>query len=137
MSDSAPRLTLGDLANQVLSTASAEARAPLVAQLARGTRGPEQVAAIAERFLEAGPLGRRAFLEWAGRIRPQFVEPVLASLRPLLADRKIPSAMRVLAAARALRALPDSPEAVKPVARALTRGQSRWKMGLFARRGLS
>ena len=62
MSDSAPRLTLGDLANQVLSTASAEARAPLVAQLARGTRGPEQVAAIAERFLEAGPLGRRAFL---------------------------------------------------------------------------
>lgn len=119
-----PRLTLGDLANRVLEAADPAARVPLVAQLARGTRTAEQITGVAEHFLAAGPPGRRVLLEWVARVRADLPESVLDQLRPLLSDRKVPASVRILAAARALRSLPDKVEAVEPIARALTRGLS-------------
>ncbi|MDB5310583.1 MAG: hypothetical protein JWO38_4785 [Gemmataceae bacterium] len=119
-----PRLTLGDLANRVLATTDADARHPLVVQLARGSRSAEQVTAVADRFLGSGPVGRRAFLEWVVRVRGSLPASVLAQITPLLSDRKMPPVVRVAAAARALRALPDRLESAKTVARALTAGLS-------------
>ena len=40
-----PRVTLGDLAHRALATRDAAERQALVAQLARGTRTPEQATA--------------------------------------------------------------------------------------------
>ena len=124
MSESIPRLTLGDLANRALITLDAEARAEIVEQLARETRSPEQVAAMTERFLALGPVGHRVFLEWIARVLSPLSDSVLAQLKPMLADRKVPFSVRVLAAARALKSVPDSPDAVLRIARPLTLGLS-------------
>lgn len=121
MTDPAPRLTLGDLADRALAASTPAERVSLVAQLARGTRTAEQIAAVAEWCLAPGPpAGRRVFLEWVARVRGPIPESVLALIKPLLSDRKIPPSVRVSAAARVLRSVPDRLEAVRPVTRALT-----------------
>src|SRR5438309_1938039 len=55
MPDSAPRRTLGELTRQALAAAAARERNRLVEQLARITRPPEQITALADLLLAAGP----------------------------------------------------------------------------------
>lgn len=119
-----PRVTLGDLAHRALATRDAAERQSVVAQLARGTRTPEQITAVADLFLGGEARGRLVFLEWIGRVRAPVPESVLDAVVPLLSDRKIPSITRVLAAAKVLRGKPDKRSAVRPVVRALTRRMS-------------
>jgi len=119
-----PRLTLGELANRVLATADPAKRHGLVVQLARGARAADQLRAVADLFLAGGPAGRRAFLEWVGRLRGKVPAAVLAHVAPLLSDRTVPPAVRVLAAARVLRSSPDTAGAVRPVVRPLVAGLS-------------
>lgn len=124
MPDSSPRLTPGDLATRVLATADSEARTSLIVQLAHGTRTPEQIATLADRFLAHRPSGHRVFLEWIAHVRVPLPDSLIAQLRPLLSDRTIPATVRVHAAARALTSLPDRPQAVMSIARPLTAGLS-------------
>jgi hypothetical protein len=124
MPDQAPRRTLGELTRQALAAAAARERNRLVEQLARVTRTPEQITAVADLLLAADSPGRRVFLEWVGRLRGQIPAPVLAKIPPLVADRKLPVVPRVAGAARFLRSSPDRPAVVLPVARALTAGLS-------------
>ena len=119
-----PRVTLGDLAHRALATRDAAERQALVAQLARGTRTAEQSTAVADLFLGGGPRGNLLFLEWVGRVRTPLPDTVLDAVVPLLAERKIPSVTRVLAAAKVLRGRPDRLAVVRPVVRALTRRMS-------------
>jgi hypothetical protein len=119
-----PRLTLGDLAAQALAAAEPGERLRLVGQLARGTRDPEQMAAVADLLLARPPDGDRAFLEWVARLRGPVPGSVLAKVVPLLSARRVPVPVRVATAARVLRAIPDRVAAVRPVTRALTRGLS-------------
>jgi hypothetical protein len=69
MSESLPRVTLGDLANRALAAADAESRAVVVGQLAQGTRSEEQIAAMADRLLSLGPPAHRLYLEWIAEVR--------------------------------------------------------------------
>src|SRR5947208_2648769 len=121
MPDPTPRLTLGELAKQALAAEPA-ARTPLLMQLARGTRTPEQVAAVADLLLAGGKPGPAVALEWLPRLRPVLPDPLIARVVPLLSDRTIPAPLRVVAAARLIRDLPDKAEAVRPVVRAITAG---------------
>lgn len=122
MPDPAPRLTLGDLARQALAAAPA-ARTPLVVQLARACRSPEQLAAVADLLL-AGKQGPGVALEWVVRTRPALPAELTAKLIPHLEAKAIPPALRVAAAARLMRDLPDTPDAVRPVVKALTTGRT-------------
>lgn len=112
-----------ELAKQVLAAADG-ARGPLVEQLARSTRTPEQAATLADQLLAVEVAGRRAFLEWVAIVPGSATEPVLGRVSALLSDRKISSTVRTRAAARLLRTLPDQIEAVEPVADALVTGLS-------------
>src|SRR5436305_15169729 len=113
MPDSAPRRTLGELTRQALAAAAARERNRLVEQLARITRTPEQITAVADLLLAAGPPGPRVFLEWVGRLRGAAPAPVLARVPSLVADRRLPVAARVAGAARFLRSSPDRPALVR------------------------
>jgi hypothetical protein len=123
MPDPTPRLTFGELAKQALA-ADPAARTALLIQLARGTRTSEQVAAVADLLLAGGKPGPAVALEWLPRVRPVLPDPLIARVVPLLSDRTIPASLRVVAAARLIRDLPDRAEAVRPVVRAITTGLS-------------
>ena len=123
MQEPLPRSTLGELARRALA-ASVEERAGLIAQLGHGSRSVEQIAAISERFLTLGPAGQLALLEWIVHVRPSLPEGILLQARTLLSDRTIPAPVRVNAAARLLKELPDKTGAVLKIARPLTAGLS-------------
>ncbi|HJZ53413.1 MAG TPA: hypothetical protein VKE74_00555, partial [Gemmataceae bacterium] len=118
-----PRVTLGDLAKQAVAAAPA-ARVPLVTQLARSTRTPEQVDALADLLLAGGNAGPAVALEWLARVRPPLPEALIARFVPFLSDRTIPAPVRVVAAARLLRDLPDKADAVRGVVKSITVGLS-------------
>jgi uncharacterized C2H2 Zn-finger protein len=123
MSDPLPRPTLGDVAGRVL-TADRSTRSTLIEQLAERARTADQLLAISDGFLEAGPRGERAFLQWVAQVRIPLPDLIRARILPRLASRQIPVPTRVLAAARVLKGLPDKPESVMAVVRPLTAGLS-------------
>src|SRR5690242_6283077 len=100
-------LTLNDLVKQALAATEPAARLRLVAELARATRDAEQMTAAADLFLAAGPDARRAALEWLARLRGPLPAALVARVLPLLSARQVPPSVRVAAAARLLRAVPD------------------------------
>lgn len=99
-----------------------DARAGLITQLARGARSAPKMTTVADRFRARGEAGRRVMLEWVARARGTLPQPLIERILPLLSDDTILSTVRVAAAARVLRALPDKAAAVKPVVAALTAG---------------
>src|SRR5262249_4224967 len=101
-----PRVTLGDLAKQAVPAAPA-AGVPLVPQPAGSTRRPGRVDALADLLLAGGNAGPAVALEWLARVRPPLPEALIARFVPFLSDRTIPAPVRVVAAARLLRDLPD------------------------------
>src|SRR4051794_32711166 len=104
MAESLPRLTMGELANRVLASQD-DARTALAVQLARGTRSPDQIEAMADRFLGAGDAGRQAFLEWIARVRAPLPQTTTRRIAALLSDRSISPAVRIQAAARLLKTI--------------------------------
>src|SRR4051812_39830447 len=123
MSEPSPRLSLGDLARQALA-ADASTRAALVVQLVSGTRTSEQASGIAELLLTAGKSGPALALEWLARLRPVLPAALIARVVPVLSDKAVPPSVRVAAAARLIRDLPDKSEAIRPVVKSLTSGLS-------------
>lgn len=123
MPDPVPRLTLGDLARQALAAAPA-ARSPLLVQLARATRTPEQLVAVADLLFAGGKHGPAIALEWLVRTSPVLPPELIARFVPILAERAIPTNLRVVASARLLRDLPDKADSVRPVAKSLVAGLS-------------
>lgn len=117
----APRLTLGELAQQALAATEPAARLRLVVRLARATATAEQVTAVADRLL-AGPGGNRVLLDWLARVPAEVPAAVVAKAVPVVADRRVPIAVRVAAAARLIRAVPDRIATVRPITRAVSAG---------------
>jgi hypothetical protein len=123
MPDPTPRLTLGDLARQALAAAPA-ARTPLLVQLARATRTPEQLVAVADLLLAGGKHGPGVALEWLVRTHPAVPADLVVRVVPHLEAKAIPANLRVAAAARLIRDLPDKPDAIRHVVKGITSGLS-------------
>src|SRR4051812_49195819 len=103
----APRLTIGELARRALAAAGRRERTRYVERLARATRTPEHVGAVADLLLAAGPPGPAVFLLWVGELSGPIPPTVLDRARTLIADRKLPVSARVAGAAGLLHASLD------------------------------
>lgn len=90
-------------------------------RLASRVRTRPVVLPVFRRLLEP-PGGPRVALEFVARMRAPVPNGLLLLSAPLLQDRKVPAPIRVAAAAKLLRSLPDRPESVGPVVRSLTAG---------------
>jgi hypothetical protein len=73
----------------------------------------------------SGPDGPRLALEYVGRLPGKLPAELVRAALPLLADRSVPAAVRLAAAATLLGSVPDGPRAVGAVVRAATAGLSR------------
>ena len=113
---------LGELAQQALAATASAARLRLVVRLARATETVEQAAAVAEKLLAAGPAGSRVLLDWLARVPNDIPAAVVARAVPVVADKRVPIAVRVAAAARLVRAVPDRVATVRPITRAVSAG---------------
>jgi predicted RNA-binding Zn-ribbon protein involved in translation (DUF1610 family) len=118
------RLTLRELATQVLATTDSDEQLRFIAELSRRSRTDEQIVAVANRFLGHGTSGRSPFLEWVSRVRGAVPATVLTRVTPLLSDETLSIPTRVAAAAKVLKSLPDTSEVVRPITHALTAGLS-------------
>jgi hypothetical protein len=123
-SQPAPRLTLGELAKQALAATEPAVRLRLVGRLGRTTRAADQMGAVADLLLAAGPTGNRVLLEWVARVPGQIPAAVTAKIVPVVAARHVPVSVRVAAAARLVRAVPDRIASVRPITRAVSAGLS-------------
>jgi hypothetical protein len=123
-SQPAPRLTLGELARQALAATEPAVRLRLVGRLGRTTRAADQMAAVADLLLAAGPAGNRVLLEWVARVPGLIPAAVTEKVVPVVAARHVPVSVRVAAAARLVRAVPDRVASVRPITRAVSAGLS-------------
>lgn len=118
----APRLTLGELARLALAATEPAARVRLAGRLGRAARDADQMAAVADLLLAAGPPGNRLLLEWVARTPGPLPAAVVGKVTPVVAARHVPVAVRVAAAARLVRSVPDRRRSVLPIARAVSGG---------------
>ena len=77
-----------------------------------------------ELLLAAGDKARTTFLQWLILLPSPIAEIVMARAVPLLSDKSLPARLRIFAAIRILRHIPDRMSAVRPVVKALVRGVS-------------
>jgi hypothetical protein len=119
-----PWPTLGELARQALAATEPAARLRLVGRLGRTTRADYQMGAVADILLAAGPAGNRVLLEWVARVPGKIPADVVAKVVPVVAARHVPVSVRVAAAARLLRTVPDRIASVRPITRAASAGLS-------------
>src|SRR5262249_59602430 len=87
-------------------------------------RPPERVAALAALLRAGGNAGPAVARGASARPRPPLPEALSARFVPSRSDRTIPAPVRVVAAARLLRDLPDKADAVRGVVKSITVGLS-------------
>jgi hypothetical protein len=112
-----------DQVRQVVASAD---RAGQLRALFRLSQVGSTVAGPVFRLLaDSGPDGPRLALEFLARHPTKLSPDLVRAALPVLADRSVPPAVRLAAAATLLNSVPDGPRAVGAVVRAATAGLSR------------
>ncbi|HET6574479.1 MAG TPA: hypothetical protein VFG68_12805 [Fimbriiglobus sp.] len=114
---------VADLVRQVV--ASADRAGQLRSLLRLSQVGAAVAGPIVRHLAGSGADGPRLALEFVARLPRKLPPEVVRAALPVLAERSIPPAVRLAAAAALLGSVPDSPRAVGAVVRATTAGLSR------------
>ena len=120
-----PDATLDEFVRRAITAPDRAGRVAVLRELVRAHTGKRSVADVVAALSAEGKKGKRLALEFLARLRPPIPMVAVVAAGALLANRKLPTILRVAAAGRILSAVPDSPDAVRPVLGWLTVGLSR------------
>lgn len=96
-------------------------------QLARWAKRPVSAMNAFNALLVTGQEGPRLALELIARIPGEVPHSLVLVAAPVLSNAKVPVSVKLAAAARFVAVLPDKPETVGPVLRAVTQGLKKGK----------
>jgi uncharacterized C2H2 Zn-finger protein len=117
--------TLDEFVRRAITAPDRTGRVAVLKELVRVHTGKRSVADVVAALSAEGKKGKRLALEFLARLRPPIPMVAVVAAGSLLANRKLPTILRVAAAGRILSAVPDTPDAVRPVVGWLTVGLSR------------
>lgn len=117
--------TLDGFVRRAITAPDRKGRVAVLKELVRIHTGKRSIAEVVAALSAEGKKGRRLALEFLARLRPPIPMVAVIAAGSLLTNRKLPTVLRVAAAGRILSAIPDSPDAVRPVVGWLTVGLSR------------
>lgn len=114
---------VAELVRQAVTTADRAGQQRILLKLTRA--GAADALSILRLLTETGPDGPRLALEYVGRLPDKLSADLVRAALPLLADRSVPAAVRLAAAATLLASVRDETRAVGTIVRAATAGLSR------------